>query len=97
MPAIILPAVRDYLTFAIRLLKVFGIAFQLSVIMIFLNRIGVLSRARVVAMRRYAIILIVVAAAVLTPPDVVSQILLAVPMWALFEISVLFMRGDTNK
>ena len=97
VPAIILPAVRDYLTFAIRLLKVFGIAFQLPVIMILLNRIGVLSRARVVAMRRYAIILIVVAAAVLTPPDVVSQILLAVPMWALFEISVLFMRGDTNK
>ena len=97
VPAIILPAVRDYLTFAIRLLKVFGIAFQLPVIMILLNRIGVLSRARVVAMRRYAIILIVIAAAVLTPPDVVSQILLAVPMWALFEISVLFMRGDTNK
>lgn len=97
VPAIILPAVRDYLTFAIRLLKVFGIAFQLPVIMILLNRIGFLSRARVVAMRRYAIILIVVAAAVLTPPDVVSQILLAVPMWALFEISVLFMRGDTNK
>lgn len=97
VPAIILPAVRDYLTFAIRLLKVFGIAFQLPVIMILLNRIGVLSRARVVAMRRYAIILIVIVAAVLTPPDVVSQILLAVPMWALFEISVLFMRGDTNK
>ena len=97
VPAIILPAVRDYLTFTIRLLKVFGIAFQLPVIMILLNRVGVLSRARVVAMRRYAIILIVIAAAVLTPPDVVSQILLAVPMWALFEISVLFMRGDTNK
>lgn len=97
VPAIILLAVRDYLTFAIRLLKVFGIAFQLPVIMILLNRIGVLSRARVVAMRRYAIILIVIAAAVLTPPDVVSQILLAVPMWALFEISILFMRGDTNK
>ncbi|MBR6837980.1 MAG: twin-arginine translocase subunit TatC [Alphaproteobacteria bacterium] len=97
VPSIILLAVRDYLTFAIRLLKVFGIAFQLPVIMILLNRIGVLSRARVVAMRRYAIILIVIAAAVLTPPDVVSQILLAVPMWALFEISILFMRGDTNK
>ena len=96
VPAIILPAMRDYLTFAIRLLKVFGIAFQLPIVMILLNRIGVLSRARVVAMRRYAIILVVVLAAVLTPPDVVSQVLLAVPMWALFELSILFMRRDTN-
>jgi len=74
------------------MLKVFGIAFQLPLIMVLLNRAGILSRARVIAMRRYAIILIVIAAAVLTPPDVVSQILLAVPMWALFEVSILFMK-----
>ena len=92
VPAIIMPAARDYLSFAIGMLKVFGIAFQLPLIMVLLNRAGVLSRARVVAMRRYAIIVIVIAAAVLTPPDVVSQILLAVPMWALFEVSILFMK-----
>ncbi|MBQ6736005.1 MAG: twin-arginine translocase subunit TatC [Alphaproteobacteria bacterium] len=92
VPAIIMPAARDYLGFAIGLLKVFGIAFQLPLVMVLLNRAGVLSRERVVAMRRYAIIFIVIAAAVLTPPDVVSQILLAVPMWALFEISILFMK-----
>lgn len=92
IPAIIMPAVRDYLGFAIGLLKVFGIAFQLPLIMVLLNRAGVLARERVIAMRRYAIIIIVIAAAVLTPPDVVSQILLAVPMWALFEISILFMK-----
>ncbi len=92
VPAIIMPAARDYLIFAIRLLKVFGIAFQLPLVMVLLNRAGVLARERVVAMRRYAIILIVIMAAVLTPPDVVSQILLAVPMWALFEISILFMK-----
>lgn len=92
VPAIIMPAARDYLIFAIRLLKVFGIAFQLPLVMVLLNRAGVLARERVIAMRRYAIIFIVIAAAVLTPPDVVSQILLAVPMWALFEISILFMK-----
>lgn len=92
VPAIIMPAARDYLGFAIGLLKVFGIAFQLPLVMVLLNRAGVLSRERVVAMRRYAIIFIVIAAAVLTPPDVVSQILLAVPMWALFEASILFMK-----
>ena len=92
VPAIIMPAARDYLGFAIGLLKIFGIAFQLPLVMVLLNRAGVLSRERVVAMRRYAIIFIVIAAAVLTPPDVVSQILLAVPMWALFEVSILFMK-----
>lgn len=92
VPAIVIPVARDYLGFAIGLLKVFGIAFQLPLVMVLLNRAGVLSRERVIAMRRYAIIFIVIAAAVLTPPDVVSQILLAVPMWALFEISILFMK-----
>lgn len=92
VPAIIMPAVRNYLGFAIGLLKVFGIAFQLPLVMVLLNRAGVLSRERVIAMRRYAIIFIVIAAAVLTPPDVVSQILLAVPMWLLFEVSILFMK-----
>lgn len=94
VPTVVLPNMRDYLSFAIRLLKVFGIAFQLPIVMILLNRIGVLARSRVVAMRRYAIVFLTVIAAVLTPPDVVSQILLAVPMYMLFEISILFMRRD---
>ena len=94
VPAIVLPNVRDYLTFSIRLLKVFGIAFQLPIVMIFLNRIGVLRRSVVMSMRRYAIIFVVILAAVLTPPDIVSQILLALPMYGLFELSILFMRRD---
>ncbi|MBO7508833.1 MAG: twin-arginine translocase subunit TatC [Alphaproteobacteria bacterium] len=92
VPAIIMPAVRDYVAFAIGLLKVFGIAFQLPLVLVLLNRAGILSRARAVAMRRYVLVLIVIVAAILTPPDVVSQILLAVPMWALFEVSILFMK-----
>lgn len=94
VPSVLMPAVRDYLTFAIGLLKVFGIAFQLPLVLVLLNRIGLLPRARVVKMRRYAIVGIVIVAAILTPPDVVSQVLLALPMWALFEISILFMRRD---
>lgn len=96
VPAVVLPAAKDYLSFAIGLLKVFGIAFQLPLVLVLLNRIGILSRARAVKMRRYAIVLIVVVAAVLTPPDVVSQVLLALPMWGLFEASLLFMRDDTK-
>lgn len=96
VPAVILPAAKDYLSFAIGLLKVFGVAFQLPLVLVLLNRIGILSRSRVVKMRRYAIVIIVLAAAVLTPPDVVSQILLALPMMALFELSILFMRRDAQ-
>ncbi len=92
VPSLMLPVARDYLSFSIGLLRVFGVAFQLPLVMVMLNRLGVLSRQSVIKMRRYAIVFIVIVAAVLTPPDVVSQILLAVPMWLLFESSILFMR-----
>ena len=92
VPSVMLPAAREYLSFAIKMLQVFGVAFQLPLIMVLLNRLGILSREKVLKMRRYAIVFIVIAAAVLTPPDIVSQILLALPMWALFEASILFMR-----
>lgn len=94
VPNIMLPAVRDYLRFAIGMLKVFGVAFQLPLVLVLLNRIGVLKKSLVIKSRRYAIVFIVLLAAVLTPPDVVSQILLAIPMWLLFESSILFMRHD---
>jgi sec-independent protein translocase protein TatC len=94
VPSLMLPMARDYLSFAIGLLKVFGVAFQLPLVMVMLNRLGMLSRAKTVKMRRYAIVVIAIAAAVLTPPDVVSQILLALPLWALFEISICFMKRD---
>lgn len=94
VPSVLMPAAREYLAFAIGLLKVFGVAFQLPLVLVLLNRVGVLRRSVAVRMRRYAIVIIVAAAAVLTPPDIVSQVVLAVPMWALFEISLLFMRRD---
>ena len=94
VPSVLMPSVRDYLGFAIGMLKVFGIAFQLPLVLVLLNRIGVLKKNQMIAARRYAIILIVVVAAILTPPDIVSQLLLAIPMWLLFEISILCMRHD---
>ena len=94
VPNMMLPVARDYLQFAIGMLKVFGVAFQLPLVLVVLNRIGLLKHESVLKMRRYAIVLIVLVAAILTPPDVVSQILLALPMWLLFEFSILFMRKD---
>ena len=94
VPAMIMPAIRDYLSFSLRLLRVFGLAFQLPLVMIVLNRIGWLSYARMASMRRYAVVFIVVIASVLTPPDIVSQVLLAVPMYLLFECGLLFMHRE---
>ena len=94
IPTVLMPAITGYLSFSIGLLKVFGIAFQLPLVMVLLNRIGVLPKSVAVKSRRYVLICIFIMAAVLTPPDIVSQILLAVPMWLLFEISLLFMKKD---
>lgn len=94
VPAVLFPAIRGYLVFVIDLLKVFGLAFQLPLVLIILNRIGLLSKHAAEKSRRYVIVCIFIMAAVLTPPDVVSQILLALPMWMLFEVSLLFMRKD---
>ena len=94
VPVVLFPAIRGYLSFTIDLLKIFGIAFQLPLVLVILNRIGVLSKQTAIKSRRYVIVFIFIFAAVLTPPDIVSQILLALPMWALFEISLLFMCRD---
>ena len=94
IPTVFMPAVSGYLAFSIGMLKLFGIAFQLPLILVGLNRVGLLSRETVIKSRRYVIIFIFIFAAMLTPPDVVSQILLALPMLLLFEISILFMRRD---
>ncbi len=96
VPAVLVPTVRGYLAFAIGLLKVFGIAFQLPLVLVLLNRAGLLSKKTASKSRRYVIVLIFIMAAVLTPPDIVSQVLLAVPMWLLFEISLLFMNKDVK-
>lgn len=94
IPTVFLPAISGYLAFSIGMLKLFGIAFQLPLVLVGLNRIGLLSRESVIKSRRYVIVSIFIFAAMLTPPDVVSQVLLALPMLLLFEISILFMRRD---
>ena len=94
VPTVLLPSIKGYLAFSIGLLKVFGLAFQLPLVLVGLNRIGLLSKQTAVKSRRYVIIGVFVLAAMLTPPDILSQILLAVPMILLFEISLWFMRDN---
>lgn len=83
-----LPSLREYLNLVTKLLLAFGITFELPVIVYFLARMGIVTYSMLARKRQYAILIIFIAAAILTPPDVISQILLAVPLLVLYEISV---------
>ncbi len=83
-----LPAIREYLTFTIKLLLAFGLLFQWPALILFLSRMGVVSSKTLAKNRKYAILGIFVAAAVLTPPDLVSQLLLAGPLLVMYEGSI---------
>jgi sec-independent protein translocase protein TatC len=75
----------------------FGAAFLLPVLLLLLQRAGLVSRQQLSRARRYVIVIIFIVAAVITPPDVVSQFLLAIPLLALFEGTMLVMRFNESK
>jgi len=83
-----LPAMGDYLALVMQFIIAFGVAFLLPVLLMLLERAGIVSRAQLIAGRRYAIVGAFVIAAVLTPPDLWSQFALAVPLVLLYEISI---------
>ena len=83
------PRISDYVDFVLKLLVAFGVIFEKPLFSFFLARMGVLTAARMRQARRYAILGIFIVAAILTPPDVVSQLLMAIPMLILYEFSVL--------
>ncbi|MBQ7585227.1 MAG: twin-arginine translocase subunit TatC [Desulfovibrionaceae bacterium] len=84
-----MPKVSDYLNFVLKLLLAFGLIFEMPLFSFFLSRLGLISAQLMRNVRKYAILVIFIVAAILTPPDVVSQLLMAGPMLLLYEISIL--------
>ncbi|MDD5722629.1 MAG: twin-arginine translocase subunit TatC [Syntrophales bacterium] len=90
-------SLREYLSFSMKLLIAFGVIFELPIFMLFLARIGVVNSEFLKKERKYAILLIFIVAAILTPPDAVTQVLMALPLMLLYEISVWVVKAGEKK
>jgi sec-independent protein translocase protein TatC len=82
------PRVSEYFSLIMQLILAFGVAFQLPVLLTLLAKVGLISSESLKEKRRYAIVGIFVVAALLTPPDAISQCMLAVPLILLYEASI---------
>ena len=87
-----LPGVGNYLNFCTRFIFGFGAAFLLPILLMILERAGIVTREQLAKSRRYAIVAAAAVSAVLTPPDVVSMLMLLVPLYGLYEFAILAIR-----
>ena len=92
-----LPSVKQYFSFAIKLLFAFGVVFELPVVIFFLTKIGIVTPAQLRKKRKYAILMTFVMAAILTPPDVITQCMMAGPLIILYEVGILISRIAGSK
>ncbi len=88
----VMPDIRTYLDFALKLLIAFGLSFEIPIAVVILSWLGTVDPDALAKKRPYIFVLCFIAGMLLTPPDIISQTLLAIPMWLLFEIGVFFGR-----
>lgn len=84
--------ISKYISFVFNLSFAFSLVFQLPIVILFLTKIGIVTPAVLKKRRKEAIVLVFIAAAIMTPPDVVTQVLMAVPLILLYELGILFSR-----
>ena len=89
LPIEVEPRISEYLSLVMRLMFAFGVSFELPVILLLLTKAGIVTPAGLARNRKYAILIAFIAAAILTPPDVISQVMLAIPVILLYEMSVI--------
>lgn len=89
--------VGSYISFAGLLMVTFGLAFELPIIAFFLGKMGLISSQFLARGRRYAIVIILVIAAIITPPDVFTQVVLAIPIYFLYEVSIILVKFTGKK
>jgi len=94
-----MPSMKEYLSFASKMLLAFGFVFELPLVLTFMARMGMVSVDFLKKNRKYALLLFFVGAALITPPDVVTQIMMALPLMFLYEISIIVARvfGKTTE
>ena len=97
VPIVLEARISEYLSLTLQLIFAFGGAFLLPVVLFILNKIGVLSAGQLASGRRYAFVLILILAAILTPPDVFSMIALAIPLYFLYEMSIILIKSFGKK
>ena len=87
------PDIENYLNFVLTLFLAFGVTFEVPIVVLVLARMGIVTIEQLVSIRPYFIVVAFVVAAIVTPPDVVSQLMLAIPMWLLFEVGLMAARA----
>ena len=93
----VMPDIRAYLDFVLKLFMAFGLSFQIPIAVVILSWLGTVNPTKLATKRPYVFVLCFVVGMLLTPPDIISQALLAIPMWLLFEVGILFGRLVSNK
>ena len=91
------PQVTSYVAFTVHLLLAFGIAFQMPVILVILGKLGILTSRQLRERRRYVWVILLVMAMILTPPDVFTQLIMAVPLLILYEVCIGVVRLSERK